>query len=133
VTGFASPPRRGDGGAQSRTDCAAVTIVSRLGESIRRENEAMATRAPIDHRACGLRKSQALLELERLGPSLGAAPSPALRAALDELAAALEDNQRRLRVQLSAAKAVSEIVARAIREGQSDGTYCEYAWGGRDE
>jgi hypothetical protein len=38
-----------------------------------------------------------------------------------------------LRTQLQAAQAVSEIIARAIRESQSDGTYSARAWLEDDE
>jgi hypothetical protein len=40
----------------------------------------------------------------------------------------LEDNRRILRVQLKAVQQVSEIIARTIQAGQSDGTYSAYAW-----
>jgi len=139
VTSFAqspsrSPPFRAHSEAASRADSIALMVVERLCETIELENQAVARRGTVDHHACSLRKSQGLLELERLASSLvGSGPSPALRSALAELNKALDHNQRMLRVQLSAAQAVSDIVARAIRESQSDGTYSERSWRGRDE
>ncbi len=51
-----------------------------------------------------------------------------LREALADLHVKLEINRRALAVQLKACAAVSEIIARAIRDGQSDGTYTALAW-----
>jgi hypothetical protein len=76
-----------------------------------------------------LRKSQGLLELTRLMPALaGTEISLGLRVALVGLRAKLEDNRRILRVQLKAVQEVSEIIARTIQAGQSDGTYSAYSW-----
>jgi hypothetical protein len=84
--------------------------------------------------AYSARKNQGLLELNRLLPALsGATPSGALREALSDLAAALEANRRALGVQLKASVAVAEIIARAIRDGQSDGTYTALAWRSAEE
>jgi hypothetical protein len=70
-----------------------------------------------------------LLELNRLVPALGrAAAAGPLREALADLHAKLEINRRALALQLKASAAVSEIIARAIRDGQSDGTYTALAW-----
>jgi hypothetical protein len=55
-----------------------------------------------------------------------------LRVAVAALNAALEHNARVLSVQLKAAKAVAEIVAQAVRDGQSDGTYSAMSWRGGD-
>ncbi len=52
----------------------------------------------------------------------------ALREALGVLTARLEINRCALGAQLKASAAVAEIIARAIREGQSDGTYDARAW-----
>jgi hypothetical protein len=53
--------------------------------------------------------------------------------ALDALRVKLDANQRLLRIQLNAARKVSDIIARAIQDGQSDGTYSAYAWRDRGE
>ena len=51
-----------------------------------------------------------------------------MREALAELAVELEINRRALGMQLKASIAVAEIIARAIRDSQSDGTYTALAW-----
>jgi hypothetical protein len=74
-------------------------------------------------------KNQGLLELNRLVPALGGATiAGPLRDSLNELHAKLEINRRALAMQLKACEAVSEIIARAIQDGQSDGTYTALAW-----
>jgi hypothetical protein len=104
-------------------------IIERLQQALDAENEQIASGKRIDYEAFNLRKSQGLLELTRLTSMVaGAEATPALRTALGNLRAKLEVNQRLLKVQLSAARKVSDIIARAIHEGQSDGTYSAYAW-----
>jgi hypothetical protein len=112
-----------------------LPAVDRLCQTIDEENEDIARRGPVDYRAYNLRKSQGLLELNRLAPALAnnKPVSPVLRTALADLHAKLETNRRMLRTQLQAARAVSEIIARAIRESQSDGTYSERSWLDDDE
>jgi hypothetical protein len=86
-------------------------------------------RRPAQYEAYSLRKNQGLLELNRLIPALGGATAAGpLREALADLHAKLEANRRALGVQLKACAAVSEIIARAIQDGQSDGTYTALAW-----
>ena len=63
----------------------------------------------------------------------GAEASKPLSDALAALRAKLEVNQRKLRIQLNAARRVGDIIARAIQEGQSDGTYSASAWRDRGE
>jgi len=111
-----------------------LPVVDRLRQTLDEENTDMARRGPVDYRAYNLRKSQGLLELNRLAPALaGNQVGPVLRAALADLHAKLETNRRMLRTQLQAAQAVSEIIAQAIRESQSDGTYSARAWLEDDE
>jgi len=132
---FPQPPRHSQTMiARPGAESMALAIVERLHETIVGENQAIARGAPVDHHAHSLRKSQGLLELDRLAASLvSAGASPVLRAALDGLNAVLEDNRRILSVQLEAAKTVSDIVARAIRDSQSDGTYGAQSWRGGEE
>jgi hypothetical protein len=109
---MSQPPR----GAQSPA-AAALPIIERLIATVDAENR------------YSLNKNQGLLELSRLLPALaGAAAAGPLRDALAELHAKLEINRRALAVQLKACEAVSEIITRAIQDGQSDGTYTALAW-----
>lgn len=111
-------------------ETAAISIVRRVLAALEAESRAASEGGFVDYDAHNLAKSRGLLELNRLLPSLAGEPYPRLRAALAELNAALADNERKLRVQLSAARAVADLIARAISDSQSDGTYC--ASGARD-
>jgi hypothetical protein len=101
-----------------------LSAVDRLRKTLDEENNDIAGRGRVDYHAYNMRKSQGLLELKRLAPAIEGNPiGPVLRDALIDLQAKLETNSHLLRTQLDAAKAVAEIIARAIRESQSDGTY----------
>jgi hypothetical protein len=108
---------------------AALPIVQRLIATIEAENRDLEQGRPAQYEAYSLRKNQGLLELNRLIPALGGATAASpLREALADLHAKLEANRRALAVQLKACAAVSEIIARAIQDGQSDGTYTALPW-----
>ena len=108
---------------------ALLLAIARLRSALEAENAQIDARKVVDFREFNLRKSQGLLELSRLMPVVAEAEAgPQLRAALAGLKAKLEDNRRILRVQLKAAQEVSEIIARTIQAGQSDGTYSAYVW-----
>jgi hypothetical protein len=107
----------------------ALPVVERLTRTVAAETEDIAAGRPAPYELYGQRKNQGLLELNRLLPTLAQARGgERLRAALGELNAALEANKRALGVQLKASIAVAEIIARAIRDGQSDGTYTARTW-----
>ena len=109
-----------------------LPVVDRLRGAVEAENRELQRRGAIDYQGHSQRKNQGLLELTRLKTALGVVRShPTACAALADLSAKLDVNQRLLHTQLRAAKTVSGVVARAIREGQSDGTYSAYPW--RDE
>ncbi len=106
-----------------------LPVVERLSDAIQAENEALAARRVVDYHAQSKCKGQALLELVRLEPALANLKfDPRARGALSKLTARLEINQRLLEAELRAARTVAEIVARAMREGQSDGTYSAHVW-----
>ena len=114
---------------QESAPAAALPIVARLSDAVAAETAAIAAGGAVPYEDFSRRKTQGLLELNRLAPALKRAPaSEALREALEELRARLEANRRSLGLQLRASIAVAEIIARAIREGQSDGTYTALAW-----
>jgi hypothetical protein len=96
---------------------------------VQAENVNLSERRAVDYPTHSQRKSQGLLELNRVRPALASlSASPAAKAALAGLSAELEINHRLLRTQLKAAQTVSSLIARAIRDGQSDGTYAPFAW-----
>jgi hypothetical protein len=119
------PARRG----QLPAAAAALPIIERLIATLHSENCDLEQGRRVKYDAYSQSKNQGLLELNRLLPALaGAAMAGPLRDALAELHAKLEINQRALAVQLRACEAVSEIITRAIQDGQSDGTYTASAW-----
>ncbi len=106
-----------------------LAVIERLTEAVERETRELGGPGPIDYRAHSQRKSQGLLELSRLETTLSTMRGhPRLRVALGDLLAKLDSNQRLLHAKLQAARTVAEVVARAISEGQSDGTYSEQIW-----
>ena len=115
--------------AQSAEAAAALPIVERLRETVEAETRDIEQGRLVKYEAYSLRKNQGLLELNRLVPALNCATACGpLREALADLHSKLEINRRALAVQLKACVAISEIIARAIRDGQSDGTYTALAW-----
>ena len=121
---MSQPPR----GAQPPA-AAALPIIERLVATVDAENRDLEQGRRVKYEIYSLNKNQGLLELNRLLPALAvAAAAGPLRDALAELHAKLEINRRALAVQLKACEAVSEIITRAIQDGQSDGTYTALAW-----
>jgi hypothetical protein len=107
----------------------ALATIERLISTLDDEMQQIAKRQAVDYQEFNLRKSQALLELSRLTPALSSSSArPALRSAFARLRAKLEASRRVLRLQLNAAQAVSNLLSRAIQEGQSDGTYSAFDW-----
>ncbi|THD49353.1 MAG: flagellar protein FlgN [Bradyrhizobium sp.] len=106
-----------------------MPVIERLLRTLDEENQTILKRGPVDYDAFNRRKSQGLLELNRLTPSLkGMRLGPTLAAGLANLQARLETNRRLLSTQLTAARAVSDIITKAIRDSQSDGTYSDRYW-----
>src|ERR1700727_2529203 len=121
---MSQPPR----GAQPPA-AAALPIIERLIATVEAENRDLEQGRGVKYEVYSLNKNQGLLELNRLLPALAvAATAGPLRDALAELHVKLETNRRALAVQLKACEAVSEIITRAIQDGQSDGTYTALAW-----
>jgi hypothetical protein len=115
--------------ALSPAAAAVLPIIERLVATVEAENRDLEQGQRVRYETYSLSKNQGLRELNRLIPALaGAAAAGPLRDALAELHAKLELNRRSLAVQLKACEAVSEIITRAIQDGQSDGTYTPLAW-----
>lgn len=107
----------------------ALVVIERLADAVERETRDLGGSGPVDYRAHSQRKSQGLMELSRLTDTLADARGhPRLRTALGDLLAKLDANQKLLHAKLEAARTVAEVVARAITEGQSDGTYSAHVW-----
>lgn len=73
-------------------------------------------------------KRQGLLELDRIMRALGGSiPSADIVARLARFREKVAGNQAALAIELEAAAAVTNIITRAIREADSDGTYSRAA------
>ncbi len=99
-------------------------VIDRIESVVASETEALTQRMPVDIGATNRQKRQGLLELSRLMRAMPAAASQdEALARLARLAEALERNQAVLDVQLRAVRDVADIVAKVMRDAESDGTY----------
>lgn len=104
----------------------------RLEQVIDQETAALQTRTGVDHKDFNDRKSLGLLELTRAMRHVeGTPPDQALLARLSRLRDKLEINRAALRTHLDAVREISTIVADAMRNAESDGTYSPSIRGGR--
>jgi hypothetical protein len=116
-----SDPASSDRGA---ANVAMKHTVARLLQLLERETSALRTRQPVDMDDLCDRKNQALLELSRIGRRAERdAVDDQLRAMLAELRRRLDENQSVLKLHLQAVGEVADILATAIRDAESDGTY----------
>lgn len=100
------------------------SAIERLEEAVEQETAALQTRAGIDLKEFNNRKSQGLLELTRAMRHIeGATPEPELVTRLARLRSKLEINSAALKMHLDAVREVSAVMADAMREAESDGTY----------
>lgn len=100
--------------------------LQRLEEIVDQETLALRTRKAVNLKEFNDRKSQALLELTRsLRHVQGGPPDPALAARVGALKVKLAVNQAALKVHLEAVREVSNSIADAIRQAESDGTYTQ--------
>jgi hypothetical protein len=98
--------------------------VRRLEETVELETAALRSRSPIDLNEFNNRKSQGLLELDRALRLLGETqPSDGMKVALKTLRDKLDLNREVLKSHLDAVREVAGIIADAIRNAESDGTY----------
>jgi hypothetical protein len=135
--GGAAPRRSGTTGgkapvgAGARADEKGTTVLSlvekavdRLEEVVDQETAALQARRAVDLKEFNDRKSQGLLELTRAMRHMqGAAPDAAAVARLASLRGKLELNRAALKLHLDAVREISTVVADAMRNADSDGTY----------
>jgi hypothetical protein len=101
-----------------------LMTIERLEQVIDLETRELGGFKVADLREFNHRKSQALLELSRVMRGLGdSGLGERGQAKLVRLRAKLDKNLSVLRMHLTAAQEVSAIIARAIQEADSDGTY----------
>jgi hypothetical protein len=98
--------------------------LARLEEVIGEETLALEARQSVDLQDFNRRKSRSLLELTRIIRALPPKIMDAeLRGRIDRLRLGLVRNKELLRIHLSAAQEIAEVLAGAIGDTESDGTY----------
>ncbi len=101
-----------------------LRTIERLEETLEQETVGLRARAPVDLKDFNNRKTHGLLELTRVMRHLDRGSlTPSVAARLSALRISLEVNQRVVKMHLDAVREVSAIVADAIRDAESDGTY----------
>lgn len=99
-------------------------IIDRLEETVDQETAALRSRISFDLKDFNNRKSHALLELTRaMRPFEREGLGEPMRARLAQLRAKLETNRAVLEMHVEAVREIATIMADAIREAESDGTY----------
>lgn len=98
--------------------------IERLEEVVEQETAALEGRTGIDLKDFNNRKSQGLLDLNRaLRAHDGLARDKAALARLAGLRVKLDTNRAVLKTHLDAVREVATVLADAIRDSESDGTY----------
>ena len=98
--------------------------INRLEALLAGETNALREGRPVNLGELSHRKNQSLLELSRI--SRGLDPSNLtsdLKTKLGVLRARLDDNRRVLQLHMEAAGEITGLIARAIADAESDGTY----------
>lgn len=107
-----------------------IQAINRLEGILAGETEALRAGRVVDLSEVSNRKNQSLLELTRI--SRGVDPKTLtgnLQERLGTLKGRLEENRRVLSLHIEATGEVSGIIARALKEAESDGTYGSSAGG----
>ncbi len=103
---------------------ACLRAIERVAEVVEQETFALERHQRSNLGDFNHRKSHGLLELTRAFRALGpAGAGQGLEPRLRALDATLKRNAAVLRMHLEAVQEVSTVMARAIRDGESDGTY----------
>lgn len=111
-------------GESPRNLAAFMDALGRVEHVIDAETAALRGLKVVDLSDFNARKSRGLLDLTRAVRALdGAILDPASSARLALLRTKLEANQAALAMHLSAAREITQTVAQAIRDSESDGTY----------
>lgn len=109
---------------QSPVSIALRNAAARLSQALHRETAALKERRPVDMDEFSDRKNQSLLELSRISRTVGRdALDPQLMPVLHDLREKLEENRAVLKLHLEAVQEIANVLASAIRESESDGTY----------
>jgi hypothetical protein len=127
-----SAPARANAGRPPESAPAPLDrVIERLQEVVEQETAALRSRTAIDLKDFNNRKSQGLLELNRALRGLDGPPKEkAVLARLAGLRAKLDVNRAVLEMHLAAVREVATVLADAIRDAESDGTYSPTLGGG---
>ena len=118
--GVAARPGEGTLAAPAPLD----RVIERLEEVVDQETAALRNRTAIDLKDFNNRKSQGLLELNRALRGLDNPPKDrTVTTRLAGLRAKLDVNRAVLETHLAAVREVATVLADAIRDAESDGTY----------
>ncbi len=110
--------------APQMVDISAVeSALARLETTLDEETAGLKARAAVDLEEINRRKSRSLLELTRLSRNLPAGAEIDLRDAVDRVRTKLRDNQRTVDLHVSAVREIADMMATALSEAESDGTY----------
>lgn len=101
----------------------AEDIIDRLCHVLNQETEALRTGGDADLKEFTERKSRLMLELRHATADVALTPSDPTPAALEKLRQHLAENQKLLDLHMRAVREISDIVAEAIKDSDSDGTY----------
>ena len=103
-----------------------LSLIDRLESILERETGSLKSYTITELKELNHRKSQCLLELMRASRSLEGQPqSRVLADRLAALRATLDRNQVALQTQVDAVREIAAIIANALRDTESDGTYDE--------
>jgi hypothetical protein len=117
-------PQRTGGQVPAATLTALTRAIERIEDLLDEETAALKTHRAVDLVSFIRRKSQGLLELTRASRALnGYDVEPAIADRLQTLKEKLERNQAVLQLHLEAVREVAELLAKAARDADSDGTY----------
>ena len=112
------------GGGQGDQIATALAVIERVRSAVMEEMDAIRRRKPVDYDAFSARKNMGLLDLNRLAPIIAKnLANVTLSRSILGLKEALEASKTALAIELDAAKSITELVASALRLGESDGTY----------
>jgi hypothetical protein len=99
-------------------------VIERLADVVERETTALRSRVTVDLKEFNDKKSQGLYELNHaMRPFVGGPLEGPVLLRLADLGKKLEANRAVLKLHMDAAREIATLVADAIRELESDGTY----------